>query len=880
MLILSAGILSVCTATAQPAAQYSPDSVTTALWHFNETSGISVSDTAVGLNGTAYGTTIVPGRFGNARSFNGAGDYVLVPSNTAFNLDSTSFTIDLWFKSTSQDNLVILRRGLAPDPGFMIALSNGHVTAMIGNREDSSWPDEIIYVTSTANYADGAWHVATMVRDRSVKKLFLYVDGVPACAPAVDNFTIPLNSTDPLTIGRWESPVYPYYFNGAIDEIRISKTVRAKSSQPFIAVQPSVLNFGWVRAHASDTLSLTIRNLGTGDSLRITSLATGNPLFGAPTGPIVIPAGGTATVPVWYSPVIGKAIGDTTVMRIGSNDSVSGQPGILMYGFGYTPVLPASPFTADSSTRGLWHFDEASGPIVRDTAVGNDGTAFGTTIIPGVFGNARTFNGTSDYVTVPSNTLFDFDTSGFRIDVWFKSSQAAGIILRRGLAPVPGFMISLFQDGRVVGMFGNRSDSYYPDELLSDTSVASYNDNAWHFVSMVRDRNVRRLFLYVDGILAGTPAVDNFILPLNSTRPLTFGRWEADFNPGWFTGSIDEVRISSPKIVRWPVRIQAQPGRLDFGTVRVGSQDTLGVLITNAGYRDSLRIQSLSSGNARFSVPAGPFVIAPGSSQSIPVVYAPTLSQADSGAITIANSDPSSPSLVITVTGKGFALLDNPTILSITQIAYNQARIVWVRSRLDTAIANSVTQYSIWHRGPFTAGASPAVNNGQARPDSVIPPGTVWEFIQTVPAIGVDMYAYTMTINYLTSPPWEVYEVVAQTKNFSVYVSPPDSMRGLNVTGTTGSPAPQVPHELTLRQNYPNPFNPSTTIRYGVPVRSPVSLVVYNALGQAVATLVDTEQEPGYYEVRFDGMNLASGVYFCRLKAGDSIRTNKILLLR
>ncbi|HTY58835.1 MAG TPA: T9SS type A sorting domain-containing protein, partial [Bacteroidota bacterium] len=86
--------------------------------------------------------------------------------------------------------------------------------------------------------------------------------------------------------------------------------------------------------------------------------------------------------------------------------------------------------------------------------------------------------------------------------------------------------------------------------------------------------------------------------------------------------------------------------------------------------------------------------------------------------------------------------------------------------------------------------------------------------------------------------------------------------------------------EVNLAQNYPNPFNPSTTIRYGLPWRSVVSLVVFNALGQAVATLVDREQESGYYEVRFDGTNLASGVYFCRLKAGESIRTNKVLLLR
>lgn len=90
----------------------------------------------------------------------------------------------------------------------------------------------------------------------------------------------------------------------------------------------------------------------------------------------------------------------------------------------------------------------------------------------------------------------------------------------------------------------------------------------------------------------------------------------------------------------------------------------------------------------------------------------------------------------------------------------------------------------------------------------------------------------------------------------------------------------RAPHELTLQQNYPNPFNPATIIRYGLPARTTVSLAIYNTLGQSVAMLADGVQEPGFHEVRFDGSNLASGIYFCRLKAGQSIRTSKLLLVR
>ena len=83
-----------------------------------------------------------------------------------------------------------------------------------------------------------------------------------------------------------------------------------------------------------------------------------------------------------------------------------------------------------------------------------------------------------------------------------------------------------------------------------------------------------------------------------------------------------------------------------------------------------------------------------------------------------------------------------------------------------------------------------------------------------------------------------------------------------------------------LSQNYPNPFNPATTIRYGLPNRSHVTLTVYNTLGQQVAQLINSDIDAGYHEIQFNASNLASGVYFYRMQAGSYVETKKLCLVR
>jgi hypothetical protein len=88
------------------------------------------------------------------------------------------------------------------------------------------------------------------------------------------------------------------------------------------------------------------------------------------------------------------------------------------------------------------------------------------------------------------------------------------------------------------------------------------------------------------------------------------------------------------------------------------------------------------------------------------------------------------------------------------------------------------------------------------------------------------------------------------------------------------------PSHFALEQNYPNPFNPNSNIRYQIAEFRHVRLAVYDLLGREVDVLVNERKAPGIYEVKFDGSNLASGVYFYRLQAGDFVSSKRMLILK
>lgn len=93
------------------------------------------------------------------------------------------------------------------------------------------------------------------------------------------------------------------------------------------------------------------------------------------------------------------------------------------------------------------------------------------------------------------------------------------------------------------------------------------------------------------------------------------------------------------------------------------------------------------------------------------------------------------------------------------------------------------------------------------------------------------------------------------------------------------------PKEFSLRQNYPNSFNPDCNIQYDLPRDVHVGLTIYNVLGQKVIIIVEQDQTAGCKSIQWDGRDdqcqeVAAGVYFYKIQAGDFNQAKKMILMK
>jgi hypothetical protein len=220
----------VTVSSAQITIPHVPDWFTVFLWHLDESAPGTVNDAGQYFNsGVPRGTSVVPGRFGLARSFNGTSDYITLHEagwQSPNFMATESFTMDCWFKTSSRADMVLIQRGLVNDPGYALRLNDGKPVGALRIRSNDAQHDTLLTIVGTTACNDGVWHHAMFIRDRPLKKLYLYVDGVLATEPVADALPYMVSTTRDLTVGRSADGSTPFSFDGVIDEVRLAQHAR------------------------------------------------------------------------------------------------------------------------------------------------------------------------------------------------------------------------------------------------------------------------------------------------------------------------------------------------------------------------------------------------------------------------------------------------------------------------------------------------------------------------------------------------------------------------------------------------------------------------------------------------------------------------------
>jgi len=204
-------------------------------------------------------------------------------------------------------------------------------------------------------------------------------------------------------------------------------------------------------------------------------------------------------------------------------------------------------YTPDANTVLLLHMNETSGTTLADASTyGNNGAATGTTIGSGRFGKARSFNGWSDYLLVPSAS--NLAMTSYTIEAWINLSYASSfrrIVVQKG--PVGSYELAIGDSSTGMTIVSSGTVS------ISGSGMTKVNPNVWHHIAATFDLAQGMLRLYLDGI--EEDRVKPGFMPAMQDGPVGIGANSVGTG-GYFSGVIDEVRISN--IARSPREFNLQ----------------------------------------------------------------------------------------------------------------------------------------------------------------------------------------------------------------------------------------------------------------------------------------------------------------------------------
>ncbi len=211
-----------------------------------------------------------------------------------------------------------------------------------------------------------------------------------------------------------------------------------------------------------------------------------------------------------------------------------------------------------------------------------------------------------------------------------------------------------------------------------------------------------------------------------------------------------------------------------------------------------------------------------------------------------------------------------------------------------------LNSYAIWFNNPligFTGGTAllittnagnnwispPAALPGNANLSGITGFGTQWIVTRQATAIYLSSNNGASWTTIYTAPGTGIFRHIAKNRadNLTYFgvrsdggISKGTLLVGIEPISNT------IPDKFELKQNYPNPFNPNTQIEFSIPKTGYVNLVIYDALGREVNSLINNELKAGNYRINFNASDLSSGTYYCKLISGEFVQTKKMLMIK
>ncbi len=682
--------------------------------------------------------------------------------------------------------------------------------------------------------------------------------------------TIPPSGLVPFVIG-WSPQVFGLdsvrftMYSNDPDESEVTFKVSGFGiyGNPRISV-PTSNNFGVKRVGSSNTWLLTIQNQG-GPQLSISSISTSNAAFKIDSVglPLVIDSLGTATVRVWFRPVVATSYIDT--IKISSNASNGPTTKIVVSGSGdatpvplgqpfWTYTVPNNPRTSSNSKlmKAVRAISDITGDGKPDIVVSCEnywtmalnGNASGTNDSLWAFNtfisnnSAGSIGTTGDYSHQKALAVADLNRDGKK-----------DVIIGTGGGNEHVYALD-GRNGRIIWQFGTDApDSFGLGDITAVDASTDYNNDG------------------IPDVLAAAAATDQGGTGCRRTIYL-------------FNGSLGNILWQSPLLgfthgVASVADLNGDGKPDAIGCVGEPSYKAVAYNGSNGGVLWEFPVATATGGAKevmQFPRPAQPPDIIVGAFWG--PVY--RVRGTDGGQVWSYSTGGTGGGGVMQlarlkdVTGDGVdevlaALLGNGIVCINGATGTN----VW---SLPTGNTMGISTIPDLNNDGFDDVAIAVQNQG-----TMIVRG------QDGVQLGIYPTGSLQTREVATVPDMDgngSFEIIMGGQQGNVAL-----LSGGNLVTDVGVSANELPQQFELSQNYPNPFNPITTINISLPAQSDFSLKIFDLLGREVRSFVFQRAAAGKHQIVWDGKNesrknVASGVYLYQFRTNEVTLTRRMILLR